>query len=726
LSAFERIGLNRKFLERIPMVEYQVDADGIATLTWNVADRPMNVLNAASIAAFDGAVNRAIADASVKGVVVTSSRADFVAGGDLDLIRKITTPEQSMATSGPFSRTLRTLEKSGKPFVAAINGVALGGGFEICLACHRRIVADDAKILLGMPEVTLGLLPAAGGTQRLPRMIGIKNALPYLLEGRKVAPAKALEAGLVDEVVPAAELIARAKAWLLTDGAQATVKPWDVKGFKFPGGTPQAQGPMMIFFGASAQLLGKTQGLYPAPEAILACVYDGCQVDIDTGLKIEQRQFARLAISGETKNMIRTLFYSMGEANRLADRPKDVPKREYKRIGVLGAGMMGAGLAHVAALAGLEVTLIDVSLESAKKAKDGIQKQLDAQVEKGRTTPSKRDQVLALIQPSDDYATLSNIDMVIEAVFESREVKNEVIRKAEAAMPKDAIFASNTSTLPITGLAEQSQRPAQFVGLHFFSPVEKMPLLEIIRGKATSETTIAHALDFAKRIRKTPIVVNDCPAFYANRAFAMFPYEAMTMLAEGVNPNLIENAARQAGMPMPPLALIDEVSVELLYKAMKQRQLDLGLAYRAQQQDEVMVAMVDKFQRIGRKAGKGFYDYAADGKKSLWSGLAEHYPLVSEQPSVDEVRKRMMYAQSLEASRCVGEGIVGARDADVGSLLGWGFPAALGGAISYIDMLGAAPFVKECDRMAKTYGQRFEVPAALRAMAASGARYHEL
>jgi len=702
------------------MVEYQVDADGIATLTWNVADRPMNVLNAASIAAFDGAVNRAIADEAVKGVVVTSSRADFVAGGDLELIREIRTPEQSMATSGPFSRTLRTLEKSGKPFVAAINGVALGGGFEICLACHHRVVADDAKILLGMPEVTLGLLPAAGGTQRLPRMIGIKNALPYLLEGRKVAPAKALEAGLVDEVVPAAELIARAKVWLLTNGAQATVKPWDAKGFKFPGGTPQAQGPMMMFFGASAQLLGKTQGLYPAPEAILACVYDGCQVDIDTGLKIEQRQFARLATSLETKNMIRTLFYSMGDANRLADRPKDISKREFKRIGVLGAGMMGAGLAHVAALAGLEVTLIDVSLEAAQKAKAGIQKQLDAQVEKGRTTPGKRDQVLALIQPSDDYATLSDIDMVIEAVFESREVKNEVIRKAEAAMPKDAIFASNTSTLPITGLAEMSQRPAQFVGLHFFSPVEKMPLLEIIRGKATSETTIAHALDFA------PIVVNDCPAFYANRAFAMFPYEAMTMLAEGVNPNLIENAARQAGMPMPPLALIDEVSVELLYKAMKQRQLDEGPAYRAQQQDEVLVAMVNKFQRMGRKAGKGFYDYGADGKKLLWPGLAEHYPLAAEQPSVDEVRKRMMYAQSLEAARCVDEGIVSVQDADVGSLLGWGFPAALGGAISYIDMLGAAPFVQECDRMAKTYGERFEVPAALRAMAASGTRYHGL
>lgn len=706
------------------MIDYKTDADGIATLTWNVADRPMNVLNAASIAAFDAAVKRAIADPQVRGVIVASSRPEFVAGGDLDLIRGIRTAEESFAASGPVSATLRLLETCGKPFVAAINGTALGGGLEICLACHRRIAADDPKVQLGLPEVTLGLLPAAGGTQRLPRMIGIKNALPYLLEGRKVAPAAALAAGIVDEVVPAGELLARARAWLLAEGDRSVVKPWDAKGFKFPGGTPQTPGPTQLFFGVGGSLLGRTQGLYPAPEAILACVYDGCQADLDTGLKIEQRQFARLATSVATKNMIRTLFHATGEANRLADRPRDVPVRQYQRMAVLGAGMMGAGLAHVGAQAGLDVVLLDVSLEAAEKGKAYGAKLLDAQVARGRLDPARRDAVLARVHPTTDYAALAGCDIVIEAVFEDRAVKAEVTRRAEAAMPADAVFASNTSTLPITGLAEVSVRPAQFVGLHFFSPVEKMPLVEVIRGARTSEATIAHALDFVKRIRKTPIVVNDCPSFYANRAFAMFPYEAMTMLAEGVNPALIENAGRMAGMPMPPLALIDEFSAELLYKAMKQARADQGDAYREQPQDAVLVTMVERLGRLGRKVGQGFYDYPAEGGRRLWPGLADAFPPAAEQPTLDEVRERLMHAQSVEAARCVAEGIVSPRDADVGSLLGWGFPSVLGGVLGHIDTVGAAAFVAACDRLAQRHGERFEVPPALRRMAQEGGRYH--
>ena len=707
------------------MIDYKTDADGIATLTWNVADRPMNVLNAASIAAFDAAVRRAIEDPAVRGVIVTSSRPEFVAGGDLDLIRTIRTAEESFAASGPVSATLRRLETGGKPFVAAINGTALGGGLEICLACHHRIAADDPQAQLGLPEVTLGLLPAAGGTQRLPRMIGIKNALPYLLEGRKVNPAAALAAGIVDEVVPAEQLLARARAWLLSDEAQAaTVKPWDRKDFRFPGGTPQTPGPTQLFFGASAALLARTQGVYPAPEAILACVYDGCQVDLDTGLKIEQRQFARLATSAATKNMIRTLFYAMGEANRLADRPRDVAPRRYDRVGILGAGMMGAGLAYVCAQAGLDVVLLDVSVEAAEKGKSYGAKLLDAQVAKGRLDPARREAVLARVHPTTDYALLAGCQLVIEAVFEDRAVKAEVTRRAEAAMDADAIFASNTSTMPITGLAEVSSRPAQFVGLHFFSPVEKMPLVEVIRGKQTSEATIAHALDFAKRIRKTPIVVNDCPAFYCNRAFAMYPYEAMTMLKEGVNPALIENAGRLAGMPMPPLALIDEFSVELLYKAMKQARADQGDAYREQPQDAVLVTMVEQLGRLGRKVGQGFYDYPAEGGKRLWPGLAEVFPLAKEQPSVEAVRERLMYSQSLEAARCVAEGVVSPRDADVGALLGWGFPSALGGVLGQIDTVGAAAFVEACDRLAARHGSRYAVPEALRRLAREGGRYH--
>jgi 3-hydroxyacyl-CoA dehydrogenase/enoyl-CoA hydratase/3-hydroxybutyryl-CoA epimerase len=706
------------------MIDYTSDAEGIATLSWNVADRPMNVLNADSTAAFDAAVRRALEDPAVKGVIVTSSRKDFVAGGDLDLIRRIRTAEESFAASGPVSASLRRLETGGKPFVAAINGTALGGGLEIALACHRRIVADDPKIQLGLPEVTLGLLPAAGGTQRLPRLIGIKNALPYLIEGRKVAPAAALAAGIVDEVVPADQLLERARAWLLAADAQSAIKPWDAKGFKFPGGAPQTPGPTQLFFGVGGGLMAKTQGLYPAPEAILACVYDGCQVDIDSGLRIEQRQFARLATSPATKNMIRTLFYAMGEANRLADRPRDVPRRGFTRIAVLGAGMMGAGLAYVGAQAGLDVVLLDTSLEAAEKGKAYGAKIMDAQVAKGRLAPEKREATLARVHCTTDYAQLAGCQLVIEAVFEDRAVKAEVTRRAEAAMDADAIFASNTSTLPITGLAEVSSRPAQFVGLHFFSPVEKMPLLEVIRGEQTGEATIAQALDFAQRIRKTPIVVNDCPAFYANRAFGMYPYEAMTMLGEGVNPALIENAGRLAGMPMPPLALIDEFSVELLHKAMKQARADQGAAYREQPQDHVMVRMVERLDRPGRKANKGFYEYLPDGGKRLWPGLAEQFPLAAEQPTVDAVRERLMFAQSLEAARCVAEGIVGPRDADVGSLLGWGFPSVLGGALGQIDTVGAAAFVEACDRLARLHGERFEVPEALRELARTGGRYH--
>ncbi|PZA11763.1 3-hydroxyacyl-CoA dehydrogenase [Rhodopseudomonas palustris] len=706
------------------MIDYKLDADGVATLTWNVADRPMNVLNKASIAAFAEAVERAIGDPNVKGVIITSSRPEFVAGGDLDLIRGIKDVQESMDCSGPISRILRRLETSKKPFVAAINGSALGGGLEICLACHHRIVADSPIIQLGLPEVTLGLLPAAGGTQRLPRMIGIKKALPYLLEGRKADPAKALEAGIVDAVVPQAELLSRARDWLLATPAEAAIKPWDRKDFRFPGGAPQSPASIQIFFAVSGSLLSKTQGNFPAPEAILACIYDGCQVDLDTGLRIEQRQFARLATSQSTKNMIRLLFNDMNEANRLAGRSKAVPKRSFEKIGILGAGMMGAGLAHVASMAGLDVVLLDVSRDAAEKGKAYGANILEGQVARGRLAGSVRDAALERVTPTTNYADLADCDLVIEAVFEDRAIKAEVTRRAEAEMRDDAIFASNTSTLPISGLASVSKRPSRFVGMHFFSPAEKMPLVEIIRGVATSEETIAEALDFAKRIRKTPIVVNDCPSFYANRAFAMYPYEAMTMLAEGVNPNLIENAGRVAGMPMPPLALIDEVSAELLHKAMKQARLDRGAAYRAQPQDAVLELMVESLQRLGRKTGRGFYDYPSEGGRKLWAGLADHFPIANKQPSLEEVRERLMYSQSLEAARCVAEGIVGVRDADIGSLLGWGFPSFLGGVLGQIDTVGLPRMIAVCDRLSGHMPERYAVPQMLRDMAASGRTFH--
>lgn len=705
------------------MIDYTTDSDGIATITWNARDGHMNVLNQASIAAFDDAVKRAITDEHVKGVVITSARPEFVAGGDLNLILQITTAEEAMTHAGLFSQTLRLLETSGKPFVAAINGTALGGGLEICLACHYRAVADNPAIQLGLPEVTLGLLPAAGGTQRLTRMIGIRNALPYLVEGRKVRPTHALEAGIVDAVVPPAELLNYAHAWLRQADANAAIKPWDTKGFRFPGGTPQSSGPREVYFGASAALLRKTQGLYPAPEAILSCIYDGCQVDLDTGLKIELRQFAKLATSSGTKNMIRTLFFSVGEANRLVNRPHGIPTRRYTRVGILGAGMMGSGLAHVSALAGLDVVLLDMNLPAAEEGKARSAALLDTLVTKERLSPTQREATLNRIHPTTDFAALADCQLVIEAVFEDRAVKADVTRRAEAVIAPDALLASNTSTLPITSLANVVERPERFVGMHFFSPVDRMPLVEVVRGQNSSDTAIAHALDFVRTLKKTPIVVNDCPAFYANRAFGMYAYEAMTMLAEGINPALIENVGRHAGMPMPPLALIDEFSIELLYKAMRQAQLDQGSRYAEQPQDVVLITMVEKLGRAGRKGSAGFYDYADNHRTALWPGLADHFPLAPQQPSAEEVRQRLMYSQSVEAARCVDEGIVSPRDADVGSILGWGFPAILGGVISQIDTVGPAAFVAACDQLAAAHGARYAVPQSLREMAAEGRQY---
>ena len=701
------------------MIDLSID-DGIATIIWNVADRPMNVLNDASIAAFESAVRRIIADQEVKGVIISSARPEFVVGADLDTLRGIDDPAKAMKIAGRLSLLFREIETAGKPFVAAINGSALGGGYEICLACHYRLAADNAKTQIGLPEVTLGLLPGAGGTQRLPRMIGLKNALPMLMEGRKVGVAKAKEMGLVDEVVPADGLMVRARQWLLADGAANVVKPWDKKGFRLPGGNVQSPPSWQLFLGIGAALRGKTAGLYPAPAAIMESIYDGCHVDIDTGFKIENRQFARLAVSPQAQNMIRTLFYAIGDANKLIGRPQAVPVQAHRKIGVLGAGMMGAGIAHVSAEAGLDVILIDQSQAAAERGKSYSAKLLDKQVRQGRLTADKRDGFLARITPTTSYDLLKDADIVIEAVFEARAVKAEVTRAAEGVLPPSAIFASNTSTPPITGLAEASQRPANFVGLHFFSPVDRMPLVEVIRGRETCEQTIARAMDFVKRIRKTPIVVNDGRAFYTSRVFGTYVYEGMALLNDGVHPALIERAGTNAGMPVGPLALMDEVSLDLMHKVMRQTEADLGAAYKAQPQDPVLIRMVEELKRLGRKSGGGFYDYAADGSKRLWPELATHFPRAKDQLRVDEVQKRLMYIQSIEASHALAENIVGARDADVGSILGWGFPAALGGVVSQVDTVGIARFVAECDRMAQLYGSRFLPPPNLRDHAVRG------
>ncbi|MEQ9640011.1 MAG: 3-hydroxyacyl-CoA dehydrogenase NAD-binding domain-containing protein [Alphaproteobacteria bacterium] len=706
------------------MIDYEVDG-GIATITWNVANRPMNVMNQASLAAFDAALDKAFADDAVKGVIIASARPAFHVGADLEIFQGFGTDKQAMyGFIAELHARFRRIEKGGKPFAAAINGHCLGGGLEMALACHYRVASDNQKTKIGLPEAKVGLLPGAGGTVRLPRMLGAQKALPLLLEGKELSPTAAAEIGIVDKVVPADNLLAEARRWLVEEGPSNIVKPWDKKGFKTPGGDVRAPHVQQVFTIGNAMLHAKTFGNYPAQEAIMSIVYEGLHTDIDNALKIETRWFVATAMRPEAANMTR-FFFSMTEANKLGRRPKDAAPTTLTRVGMLGAGMMGAGIAYVTAAAGLGVVLLDTSDEAAAKGKAYSEKLVAGRVKRGRMSQDDADALLSRIHTTTDFADLKGCDLMIEAVFEDRAIKADVTRKAEAVIADDAVFASNTSTLPITGLAEASGRPANFIGLHFFSPVDRMPLVEIIRGKATSDDTLAKAMDYVKAIRKTPIVVNDSRGFFTSRVFATYVREGLAILGEGVSPALIDNAGRMAGMPVGPLALADEVSIELMHKVGQQTAKDLGDKYVGTPADDLIALMVDKLGRLGKKNGKGFYDYPEDGKKQLWPGLAEHFPPAAKQPSVDDVIKRLVYIQSVETARCMEENVVtDPRDADVGSIMGWGYPAFRGGVLSQIDMVGIDSFVEDCDRLAQQVGPRFAPPKLLRDMAANGRTFY--
>ncbi len=702
------------------MIDFNLDSDAIATLAWNMPGRSQNVLNEESCNALCDAIERVVGDTDVKGILMTSEKADFIAGGDLEWLLTSDDPAVLFERVMRLNRALRKLETCGKPVAMALPGMTLGGGLEVALVGHYRVAANNPKARFGLPEVTLGLLPGGGGTQRLPRLIGIQKSLPLLLEGKRLSAADALKAGILHAVVDAGSEVAAAHAWLLTaiaSGAPAQ-QPWDVKGFKVPGGAMASPAMQQVIMASNAMVRAKTYGNYPAPQHILSCVYEGMITDLDTALQTEARYFVQTVLTPEAKNMIRTLFFSMNEANKLAARPSGVPTQRYTKIGVIGAGMMGAGIAYVAAKAGLQVTLIDMAQEAGEKGKAYSQALIDKQLTRGQTTPDKAQALLDRITPTTDYALLDGAEIVIEAVFEDRALKAGVTQRSEAVIAADAIFASNTSTLPISGLAEASARPANFIGLHFFSPVDKMKLVEVIVGKQTSDATLARALDLVKALGMTPIVVNDARGFYTSRVFSTYVLEGMAMLAEGVSPALIDNAGLQAGMPVGPLALTDEVSCELIHKIDRQTKLDLGDAYVARPGHAVAAQMV-ALGRIGKKAGMGFYDYPQDAKKHLWSGLKQLYPLAAVQPTVQQLVERLTVVQAVDTARCMEEGVLRtARDADVGAILGWGFPPFLGGPLSMIHSIGVAAFVAQCERLAVQHGARFAPPALLLDMAA--------
>jgi len=708
-------------------IQYAVDSDGIALLTIDLPGKPMNVLTPELMADLETLTRRAAEDNAVKGIVLTSGKKAFIAGADIkDMVtaydRGVTVKEAAQF-SIDLNKVLRGMETCGKPVACAINGLALGGGLEVTLACHYRVLASDSGAVLGFPEVNIGLLPGAGGTQRTPRLIGFKNAATMILQCRNQKPEQAFEMGLVHELAPAAEIVERAKRWILESGDPE--QPWDKKGFKIPGGGLNHPAVAQVFMGGNALIAKNTKHNYPAPIAAQSAMFEGCATSFDAGLAIESQYFGQLLAGPVARNMMRTLFVNKGKADKLARRPEGIEKSKVSKLGILGAGMMGAGIAYVSAKAGIEVVLLDTSLEDAERGKGYSKGLLNKAIERGRSTREKADALLGLISPTTDYGDLEGCDLVIEAVFESMDLKADVTQKTEAVVPENCIFASNTSTLPITGLAEASKRPEQFIGLHFFSPVDRMPLVEVILGEKTTDEAIARSLDFVQQLRKTPIVVNDSRGFYTSRVFSAFMSEGISMLAEGVKPALIENAALQAGMPVGPLAVADEVTIELAWKIGRETAAALGVDYPNDTASVAIVKMVEELDRKGKRYGAGFYAYPEGEKKHLWPGLAEHFPLAAEQPDVEELKKRMLTIQALETARCVEEGVLThAEDADIGSIFGWGFPAYTGGTLSWIDTVGIENFVAECDRMAGLHGDRFKVSGWLRKRAERRQNFH--
>ncbi|WP_415402058.1 3-hydroxyacyl-CoA dehydrogenase NAD-binding domain-containing protein [Tateyamaria sp. SN3-11] len=706
------------------------DADGIATITWDVADKSMNVMSLEGLETLNDLIDDVLADDAVKGVVITSGKDTFAGGMDLNLLAKMKEDAGDNPAKGLFEGTmkmhglLRKIEragmdpktnKGGKPIAAALPGTAAGIGLELPLATHRIFLANNPKAKVGLPEIMVGIFPGAGGTTRLVRKLGAMGASPLLLEGKMLSPDKA-KGTLVDEVVD--DPVAAAREWVLNASDADLVKPWDAKGYKMPGGAPYHPAGFMTFVGAAAMVNGKTQGVYPAAKALLSAVYEGALVPFDTALKIEARWFTNVLMNPSSGAMIRSLFLNKEALEKGAVRPAGIPDQRVNKLGVLGAGLMGAGIALVSAQAGIEVVLIDRDQEAADKGKSYSEAYLKKGMSRGKVTQEKADALLARITPTPDLDALKGCDLIIEAVFEDPKVKADITAKVEAVIPEDCIFASNTSTLPISELAKASKNQEQFIGIHFFSPVEKMLLVEIIKGKETGDRAVAKALDYVRQIRKTPIVVNDARFFYANRCIIPYVNEGARMVTEGVEPALIENAAKLVGMPLGPLQLTDETAIDLGAKIARATMAAMGDDYPKSGADD-LIFWLEAEGRLGRKANAGFYSYDEKGKRiGLWDGLNVKYPLADDQPEVVEVQHRLLFSQVLEAVRALEEGVLmDIREGDVGAILGWGFAPWSGGPLSWLDIIGAPYAAERCDQLEAKYGERFKCPALLREMA---------
>ena len=705
-----------------------IDQAGIATITWDLKGKSMNVMTQKGSEEFYTLIDKVIDDQNIRGVIITSGKKDFAGGMDLSVLSELNANNSSDLSAQIFNfimkmhEKLRKLElagmdpktnKGGKPVAWACPGLSAGIGTEIGLACHRRFLSSDQRSKVGLPEILVGLFPGAGGTTRLIRMLGAMAASPLLLEGKLLKAKAAKATGIVDEIVSPDSLLDEARKWVLEATEDALVKPWDKKGYKMPGGTPYHPSGFMTFVGASAMVNGRTNNVYPAAKALLAVAYEGSLVPFDTALKIEARWFTHVLKLKSTSNMIRSLFINKTALDKGVSRPEKIPQKTIRKLGVLGAGMMGAGIAYVSANNGIDVILIDQNQEAAEKGIESINELLNDGIKRGKITSAKKDDIINRITPTDDYSMLAGSDLVVEAVFEDTKVKESATKRAQQYIDDKTIFATNTSTLPIGKLSEASVSKEDFIGIHFFSPVHKMALVEIIKGKDTGDTAVATALDFVKQLKKTPIVVNDARFFYANRCIIPYINEGVRMVGEGVEPALIENAAKQLGMPVGPLQLIDETSIDLGMRIANETKVAQGNMYDNEATDSVLKVMFEA-GRLGRKSNAGFYSYDNGKRQGIWKGLQDHWMPLEKQPNFDEVKYRLAMIQALEALRAIEDGVLtDIREGDVGAILGWGCMPWAGGPLSWLDLIGANEAIKICEMLSEKHGNRFCSPNLL-------------